>query len=212
MTRCLNEDRLIVASHNPNKVGEIRDLFAAMPIAVISAAELGLPEPEETGATFAENARLKAVTAATVGGAPALADDSGLSVDALGGDPGIYSARWAGPERDFALAMWRVEDALRAAGASRPERRRASFVAALCLAWPDGALAEVVGEVTGTLVWPPRGDRGFGYDPMFQPNGHERTFGGMTAEEKRGSPEEPLSHRARALKLLTERVLRSPAP
>ncbi len=201
---------LVVASHNEGKVREIRDLLSPFGLETRSAGELGLPEPEETGATFAENARLKAVAAASASGLPALADDSGLAVDALGGAPGIHTARWAGPERDFAAAMRKVEDALQAAGATGPEARRARFVCVLSLAGPDGASAEFPGEVAGTLVWPPRGTLGFGYDPVFLPDGHERTFGEMTAEEKHGwRPGAPsaLSHRARAFRTLAEALL-----
>lgn len=201
----LAEGRLVVASHNPGKVREIRDLLAPFGLDVVSAGELDLPEPEETGATFAENARLKARAAAAAAGLVALADDSGLSVDALGGAPGIYSARWAGPEKDFAAAMRKVEDALAVAGATTPEARRARFVCVLSLAAPTGETADFVGEIHGTIVWPPQGEKGFGYDPVFRPQGHERTFGEMTAEEKHGwrpGAREALSHRARAFRAL----------
>ena len=199
--------RLVVASHNEGKVREIRELLAPFGLETVSAGELGLPEPEETGATFAENARLKSVAAATASGLPALADDSGLAVDALGGAPGIYSARWAGPAKDFAAAMDRVEAELRDAGATTPERRSARFVCVLSLAMPSGRSTEFHGEVAGIVVHPARGDRGFGYDPIFLPDGHDRTFGEMDAEEKHGwRPGEPtaLSHRARAFKALVE--------
>ncbi|MBB4304318.1 XTP/dITP diphosphohydrolase [Rhodobium orientis] len=199
--RKLTEPRLVVASHNAGKVREINDLVAHFGIETVSAGTLDLAEPEETGTTFTENAGIKALAAATASGLPALADDSGLAVEALGGDPGIHSARWAGADRDFAMAMRNIEEKLQAAGATTPEKRRAKFVAALCLAWPDGHREDFLGEVEGTLVWPPRGTAGFGYDPVFLPDGHERTFGEMTAEEKHGwKPGEPegLSHRARA--------------
>lgn len=199
--RKLTEPKLVVASHNAGKVREINDLVVHFGIETTSASEIDLPEPEETGTTFEENARLKALAAATASGLPALADDSGLAVEALGGDPGIYSARWAGPDRDFAQAMRNVEEKLQQAGANSPEARGAKFVAALCLAWPDGHMEDFLGEVHGQLVWPPRGTLGFGYDPMFLPDGHERTFGEMSAEEKHGwTPGQPegLSHRARA--------------
>lgn len=187
--------RLVVASHNPGKVAEIAALLAPFDIEVLSAVELDLEEPEETGKTFAQNAILKAEAAMRASGLPALADDSGLVVSALNGDPGIYSARWAGPERDFGLAMRRVEESL-----SGARDRRAHFICNLCLAWPDGQSVAFEGRVDGTLVWPPRGDRGFGYDSMFLPEGHDRTFGEMDAGEKH-----ELSHRARAFaKLVAE--------
>jgi len=200
---------LVVASHNDGKVREIVDLLRPFGIAVKSAGELGLLEPEETGTSFEANAVLKAKAAADASGLIALADDSGLAVDALEGAPGIYSARWAGPDKDFVMAMRKVEDALQEKGATTPDRRRAHFVAALALASPGGEWETFSGRVEGTLVWPPRGDRGFGYDPVFLPDGHSRTFGEMSAEEKHGwRPGAPqaLSHRARALKLLAERL------
>jgi XTP/dITP diphosphohydrolase len=190
--------RLVIATHNPGKLAEMRELLAAYGIEALSAAELGLSEPEETGTTFRDNARIKALAAARASGEAAFADDSGLEVDALGGAPGIHSARWAGPGRDFFVAMEKVEAALRQCGASTPEQRRARFVSALCVAWPDGHVEEFQGEVSGTLVWPPRGDKGFGYDPMFMPDGHTRTFGEMDSDEKHGLPPRGtgLSHRA----------------
>jgi len=195
--------RLVIATHNPGKLAEMRDLIAPHGIAVVSAGDLGLPEPEETGTTFRENARIKALAAAGTSGLPAFADDSGLAVDALGGEPGIHSARWAGPEKDFAAAMRTIEDRLRASGGTD---RRAHFVSALCLAWPDGHVEEFEARVDGTLVWPPRGTKGFGYDPMFMPDGHDRTFGEMSAEEKHGLPPrgKGLSHRARAFLKLAQ--------
>ena len=199
--RKLTEPKLVVASHNAGKVREINELVVDFGIETVTAAELDLPEPEETGITFTANAELKARAAAEASGLPSLADDSGLAVDALGGDPGIYSARWAGPDRDFVAAMRNVEEKLQQAGALTPDKRGAKFVAAMCLAWPDGHIEEFLGEVHGTLVWPPRGDKGFGYDPVFLPDGYDRTFGEMSAEEKHGTGHgevEGLSHRARA--------------
>ncbi|MEM1198453.1 MAG: RdgB/HAM1 family non-canonical purine NTP pyrophosphatase [Pseudomonadota bacterium] len=192
-SRVFTGARLIVASHNPGKVREIGDLIAPIGITPVSASELALDEPEETGTTFIANAELKAHAAAQASGEPALADDSGLVVDALGGDPGIYSARWAGPGKDFALAMEKVNDGLIAAGAETPEARRAHFVCALSLAWPDGHVETFEGKVFGSLVWPPRGDKGFGYDPIFQADGHTITFGEMEPEAKHA-----MSHRADA--------------
>jgi XTP/dITP diphosphohydrolase len=188
--------RLVVASHNPGKVREILDLVAPHGLSVVPAAELGLPEPEETGTTFAANAALKAQVAARGAGLPALSDDSGLEVEALAGAPGVYSARWAGPGKDFAVAMRRVHDELQALGAwsTRPGPR-ANFTAALCLAWPDGEAETFEGKVYGHLVWPPRGSKGFGYDPMFVPEGHGLTFGEMEPEAKHA-----ISHRARAFR------------
>ena len=206
-------DGLVIATHNAGKVQEIRELLAPYNIEVQSAAELGLVEPSETGSTFLENARIKAVAAALASGRPALADDSGLAVEALGGAPGIHSARWAGAERDFGRAMRRIEDELRARDAATLGERRAQFICALCVAWPDGHLEEFAGEVNGTLVWPPRGSAGFGYDPMFLPAGFDRTFGEMTGEEKHGLPPRGLglSHRARAFRKLAAACLDNPA-
>jgi XTP/dITP diphosphohydrolase len=201
--------RLVIATHNPGKLVEMRELLAPYGIAAVSAGDLNLPEPEETGTTFAANARIKAEAAAQAAGLPAFADDSGLAVDALRGDPGIYSARWAGPSKDFAAAMQKVEDALRARGTTAPEQRTAHFVSALCVAWPDGHLEEFKAKVDGTLVWPPRGTKGFGYDPMFLPDGLDRTFGELSSEEKHGLPPRGrgLSHRARAFVMLAEACL-----
>jgi len=240
--------RLVVASHNPGKIREFRALLAPFRIEVISAGELGLPEPEETGDTFAENARIKALAAAIAAQLPALSDDSGLEVAALDGAPGVVSARWAGPGKDFGAAMARVERELQGKGAgiasstnsspgvvaavggavarkevggavARKEvggavakkestgavanQRRANFTAALCLAWPDGAAEVFEGKVFGTLVWPPRGNRGFGYDPMFLADGEKETFGEMDPDRKHA-----ISHRARAFKLFVERAIR----
>jgi len=201
MGRELAGGRLVIASHNPGKLAEIADLLRPFEIETVSAGALDLPEPEETGTSFAANAALKALAAARASGLPALADDSGLVVPALGGRPGIYSARWAGPSKDFRLAMERVEREL--AGESD---RRAYFVCALCLAWPDGHRETCEGRVDGELVWPPRGGRGFGYDPMFRPEDHDVTFGEMEPALKHA-----MSHRARAFEKLLARVFGAPA-
>jgi XTP/dITP diphosphohydrolase len=205
----LSSDRLVIATHNPGKLAEMRELLAPYGIAAISAGELGLAEPDENGMSFIENACIKARAAAQASQLPALADDSGLAVEALDGAPGIHSARWAGPDRDFHRAMETIEQELRARGATSPERRRAHFVSALCLAWPDGHTEPFEARVGGALVWPPRGDRGFGYDPMFLPDGQQRTFGEMSSEEKHGLPPRGrgLSHRARAFLKLAEACL-----
>lgn len=190
--------RLVIATHNPGKLREIRDLLAPFTIECVGAAELGLPEPEETGVSFVDNAELKARAAADLTGLPALADDSGLSVDALLGDPGIHSARWAEDEsgrRDFRRAMERVQRKLEEAG---PDAGRdAHFTCVLSLAWPDGSTESFEGKVHGTLVWPPRGEHGFGYDPIFVPVGGEQTFGEMDPAAKHA-----ISHRAEAFKRL----------
>jgi XTP/dITP diphosphohydrolase len=201
--------RLVIATHNPGKLTEMRYLLAPYGVEAVSAGEMGVPEPEETETTFRGNARLKAENATAVTGLPAFADDSGLVVKALGGDPGIHSARWAGPDRDFGIARQKVEDALRERGATAPDRRRAYFISALCVAWPDGHLEEFEGRVDGTLIWPPRGDLGFGYDAMFRPDGYDKTFGEMSGEEKHGLPPlgQGLSHRARAFLKLAEACL-----
>ena len=198
--------RLVIATHNPGKLRELRDLLAPYGIEAVSAGELGIAEPEESGANFRENARIKAAAAATASGLPAFADDSGLAVDALGGAPGIHAARWAGTNKDFAGAMLKIETMLCQRNATD---RRAHFVCALCVAWPDGHVEEFEGCVDGTLVWPPRGDKGFGYDPIFLPDGHTRTFGEMSADEKHGLPPKGkgLSHRARAFLKLAEACL-----
>jgi XTP/dITP diphosphohydrolase len=200
MTRRFPGGTLVIASHNAGKVREIADLLRPYDADVVSAAELGLPEPEETGTTFTANAELKALAAARVSGLPALADDSGLAVAALDGRPGIHSARWAGPEKDFAGAMERIDHEL-----GQGADRRAWFVCALTLAWPDGHCQSYEGRVTGTLVWPPRGDRGFGYDPMFLPDGGELTFGEMDADDKHA-----ISHRAVAFRKLIEACFDDP--
>jgi XTP/dITP diphosphohydrolase len=207
--RKLEPGRLVVASHNKGKIREINELLAPYGFDVVSAGDLDLPEPEETGLTFEANAELKAVAAATASGLPSLADDSGFCAEALDGDPGIYSARWAGPDKDFSMAMRNVEELLQQKGATTPDKRRGSFVAVLCLAWPDGHQEFFRGEVEGQIVWPPRGEKGFGYDPIFQPDGHEQTFGEMTSDEKHGWSRETqaLSHRARAFQLFSKACL-----
>ena len=198
--------QLVIATHNPGKLAEMRELLSPHGVTAISATDLDLAEPEETGKSFAANAKIKAVAAATATKLPAFADDSGLVVEALDGAPGIYSARWAGPSKDFNSAMTRIERLLAERGATQPSQRKVHFVSALCVAWPDGHVEEVEARVDGTLVWPPRGDAGFGYDPMFLPDGHDRTFGEMTSIEKHGLPPlgKGLSHRARAFVKLAE--------
>jgi XTP/dITP diphosphohydrolase len=202
--RKLEERKIVVASHNEGKLREFSDLMAPFGFEAKSAKELGLPEPDETGTTFEENAYIKAFAAASATGLPALSDDSGLVVDALDGAPGVYTANWAErPDgtRDFGMAMQRTETELQQRGATEPGQRTGRFVAVICLAWPDGEAEYFRGEAEGHLVWPPRGDSGFGYDPVFLPYGHARTFGEMTAEEKHGwkpGQAEALSHRARA--------------
>lgn len=202
-------DLVVIATHNPGKLREMRELLAPYGITTQSAGELGLPDPEETGTTFAENARIKAVAAARASRKPAFADDSGLVIDALDGEPGIHSARWAGPDKDFRAAMNRIQTLLIERGATTPEQRHAHFIAALCLAWPDGHVENFEGRVDGVAVWPPRGDKGFGYDSLFRPNGFDITFGQMSAEEKHGLPPQGqgLSHRARAFMKLSETCL-----
>lgn len=200
MSRKFNvKDRLVIASHNSGKVREITDLLQPLGIQIIGAADLGLIEPEETGQTFIENAVLKAELAAQASGLPALADDSGLVVNALGGAPGIYSARWAGPDKDFTHAMRRVSEALLLGG--NPDRS-CSFVCALALSWPDGHTESFEGRVAGTVTWPARGERGFGYDPIFTPNGYSQTFGEMDPEHKHA-----MSHRADAFSQLLSSCL-----
>lgn len=198
--------KLVIATHNPGKLAEMKELLAPHGIEVVSAGELDLPEPEETGNDFRSNAAIKAIAAAQATKLPAFADDSGIVVDALDGAPGIYSARWAGPSKDFVAAMAQIERLLQERGATTPDKRKAHFVSALCVAWPDGHLEEVDARVDGTLVWPPRGTSGFGYDPMFLPDGYNRTFGEMESIEKHGLPPLGLglSHRARAFVKLAE--------
>ena len=211
-------DTLVFATHNPAKIREIGEMVSPFRLTVVSAGSLGLPEPEETGTTFEANAILKAEASANASGHAALADDSGLAVDTLNGDPGIYSARWAGPSKDFNAAMRLIEDKLEAAGAKTRDKRTARFVAVLALAVPGAPTQTFRGEVEGHLVWPPRGPNGFGYDPMFVPQeqearsaasatgakeSHSRTFGEMDAHEKH-----TISHRARAFAAFAHAVLR----
>lgn len=198
--------RLVLATHNKGKLAEFEELFSPFDIEVISAGDLGLPEPEETGTTFIENARIKAHAAARASGMLALADDSGLCVDALNGEPGVYTADWAGPKRDFSIGMRRVEDRLQAVGAIDPAERKGSFNATLCLAHPDGSDVIFAGKVSGTLVWPPRGTIGFGFDPVFMPEGFDITFGEMPSTQKHSwSPGKVgLSHRAKAFAQFVE--------
>ena len=194
MARKFDGGKLVLASHNSGKVLEIADLLAPFGADLVSASELGLPEPEETGETFIANAELKALAATKGSGFPALSDDSGLVVPALGGDPGIYSARWAGPSKNFRAAMRKVEDGLHGG-----KDRAAHFVSALTLAWPDEHTVSVQGTVQGELIWPPRGDRGFGYDPVFMAVGYDITFGEMDPAEKH-----QISHRADAFRKLVD--------
>lgn len=200
--------RLVIATHNSGKLAEMRELLAPYGIDAVSAGELGLGEPDETGTTFQANARIKADAAAKAANLPAFADDSGLCVDVLDGAPGIYSARWAGKPADFNAAMKQIERLLQERGA-KDAQRTAHFVSALCVTWPDGHREEVEARCDGTLVWPPRGEKGFGYDPMFLPDGETLTFGEMPSEEKHGLPPHGrgLSHRARAFVKLAERCL-----
>ncbi len=198
MRRLQRGDKLVIASHNPGKIREIDDLLRPYGVAPVSAGALDISEPEETETTFAGNARLKALHCARASTRPALADDSGLEVHALDGAPGIYSARWAGAGKDFSMAMARVDRELAARGGDRT----ANFTAALCLAWPDGETHVFEGKVYGQLVWPPRGDQGFGYDPMFVPDGETLTFGEMEPLKKHA-----ISHRARAFQLFVTACL-----
>ncbi|MDO9126742.1 MAG: RdgB/HAM1 family non-canonical purine NTP pyrophosphatase [Parvibaculum sp.] len=201
MTRRFEGGKLVVASHNPGKVREIADLLAPLNVEIVSAADLGLAEPEETGETFRENAELKALAAAKAAKLPALSDDSGLCVEALGGAPGIYSARWAGPTKDFAFAMEKLRRGMLETG---PVDTAAYFICGLALAWPDGHVEYFEGRVDGDLVWPPRGDKGFGYDPVFVPHGYETTFGEMEPQAKHD-----ISHRAHAFRQLVDACFRS---
>lgn len=211
--RKLEQGKLIVASHNAGKLKEFDGLIGPFGFEVSSVAALGLPEPDETGTTFEENAYIKALAAAEATGLPALSDDSGMMVDALDGDPGVYTANWAETEdgtRDFDMAMQKVENLLQEKAAVAPQQRKARFVSVICLAWPDGEAEYFRGEVEGAIVWPPRGTTGFGFDPIFLPDGYEKTFGEMTADEKHGwklGDASALSHRARAFKLFAEKVL-----
>jgi XTP/dITP diphosphohydrolase len=191
--------KLVVASHNAGKVREFGDLLRPFKLDVVAAAELRVPEPEETGLTFVENSLLKSRSCAEASGLLSLADDSGLAVEALGGEPGIYSARWAGPGKDFKVAMEKVETALQACGAIEAKDRRAAFICVLSLAWPNGEQKVFEGKVEGTLVWPPRGTQGFGYDPVFQADGYDITFGEMAPHDKHA-----ISHRADAFNKMLE--------
>lgn len=211
--RKLETRTIVVASHNAGKIREIADLIGPFGFSAKSAAELNFAEPDETGTTFEENAAIKALASAKASGLPALSDDSGLVIDALDGAPGVYTANWAETAdgtRDFQMAMQKVETALAERGAVSPEQRTARFVSVLCLAWPDGHTEMFRGEVEGTIAWPPRGTAGFGYDPLFQPDGFDTTFGEMSADEKHGwkpGDEHALSHRARAFKIFVETCL-----
>lgn len=205
--------KVVIATHNQGKLREMRELMAPYGIELVSAGELGLPEPVEDGYMFAENAAIKAVAAANASGLPALADDSGICIDALDGAPGLFSANWAGPGKDFAPAMARVLAELARRGATTPERRKAHFVSALVIAWPDGHQELFEGRVFGEILDAPRGLAGFGYDPLFRPAGHDKTFGEMSSVEKHGIPADGspgLSHRARAFHLLAAACLRAP--
>ncbi len=200
--------KIVIATHNAGKLREMRELLAPYGIEAVSAGELGLGEPEETGSDFISNAQIKARAAALAAKLPALSDDSGLCVEALNNAPGIYSARWAGESKDFAGAMSRIEQELLSAGAQKPWR--AHFVSAITLCLPDGTCFDFEGKVFGDLVYPPKGTQGFGYDPVFQPDGHARTFGEMESEEKHGIPaagSEALSHRARAFQAFARACL-----
>jgi XTP/dITP diphosphohydrolase len=201
MRRLTAGSKLVVASHNPGKLVEIADLIRPFGLDAVSAGQLGVSEPEETEATFAGNARLKALHSARATGLPALSDDSGLEVHDLGGAPGIYSARWAGPRKDFAFAMEKVAGELTKRQAWRAPGPTANFICALCLAWPDGETEVFEGRVDGRLVWPPRGTLGFGYDPMFLPDGETETYGEMDQAKKHAT-----SHRARAFAKLVTRL------
>jgi len=200
--RRLSAGRVVLATHNPGKVGEIRALVEPFGIVPVSAGELGLAEPDETGVTFVENATLKALASATAAGMVALADDSGLCVDALGGAPGVVSADWAGQPRDFGRAMKRVWREVEAAGAGAGAPMTARFVCALVIAWPDGHTQSYEGKVEGHIVWPPRGSRGFGYDPMFVAHGMDGTFGEIDPDLKHS-----VSHRADAWRKLAAECL-----
>jgi len=211
--RKLETKTIVVASHNAGKIAEIQDLIGPLGFTAKSAAELNFAEPDETGTTFEQNAAIKALASAKASGIVALSDDSGLVVDALDGEPGVYTANWAETAdgtRDFAMAMQKVETALQDRGATTADKRTARFVSVLCLAWPDGHTEFFRGEVEGTVAWPPRGTSGFGYDALFQPLGYDTTFGEMTAQQKHGwkpGDAEALSHRARAFKTFVETCL-----
>lgn len=206
--------KVVIATHNQGKLREMRELLGPYGIELVSAGELGLPEPVEDGMMFSENAAIKAVAATKASGLPALSDDSGICIDALDGAPGLFSANWAGPGKDFAPALARVQMELAKRGATTPEKRRAHFVSALVIAWPDGHEELFEGRVFGEIVDGPRGAGGFGYDPIFRPDGYDKTFGEMSAAEKHGIPADGsagLSHRARAFHVLAAACLRKPA-
>lgn len=196
--RSFTDSELVIATHNAGKAREIEALLRPYGVEILTAGALALPEPEETGQTFIENALIKSEAAAQASGKPALADDSGLSVTALGGNPGIYSARWAGPDKDFNMAMEKVHEAL-----GENMDRSACFVCALALSWPDGHSETFEGRIDGTIVWPARGEKGFGYDPIFVPTGHDITFAEMDSEQKQS-----MSHRARAFEQLVAACFR----
>jgi XTP/dITP diphosphohydrolase len=195
--KTLKNQKIVIATHNRGKLEEFRQIFAPFGVDAVSAGQLGLPEPAETESTFRGNARIKALSAMQVSGLIALSDDSGLCVDALDGAPGVYTADWAGPNRDWSMAMRLVEEKLQARGATTPKQRRAAFVCTLCVVWPNGSERYYEGKVPGQLVWPPRGVLGHGYDPVFMPAGQTLTFGELQHTDKNR-----ISHRARALELM----------
>ncbi|EJF85451.1 RdgB/HAM1 family non-canonical purine NTP pyrophosphatase [Bartonella rattimassiliensis] len=211
--RNIVDKKLVIATHNTGKFHEINTLVAPFGLIIQSAKELGLPEPKETGTTFEENAYIKAFSAAKKIGLPALSDDSGLEVDALDGAPGVYTADWAiqaDGTRNFPKAMEKIENELQKVGARKKNQRKCRFISIICIAWPDTHADYFRGCVEGTVIWPPRGDKGFGFDPIFLPDGYENTFGEMSTEQKHGWKNNdilPLSHRARAFKLLAENLL-----
>lgn len=202
MKRTLRGGKVLIATHNKGKLEEFRQILAPFGVEVVSAGELQLPEPEETENTFEGNARIKAQSAMKASGLITIADDSGLCVDALNGAPGVYTANWAGPGRDWMMAMRTVEEKLQAAGATTPDKRGAQFMCTLCVLWPDGHEQFFVGRVPGHLSWPPRGQFGHGYDPVFVPAGETQSFGEMSHAKKNS-----LSHRARAVELLVRELL-----
>ncbi|MCZ2327977.1 RdgB/HAM1 family non-canonical purine NTP pyrophosphatase [Bartonella sp. F02] len=215
--RSITPKKLVIATHNAGKLHEITTLLTPFSLELQSAKELGLPEPKETGTTFEENAYIKAFSAAKATELPALSDDSGLEIDALGGAPGVYTADWAiqsDGTRNFSKAMQKIEDEFQKIGSLEKDQRKGRFISVICIAWPDGYADYFHGSVEGTLIWPPRGNQGFGFDPIFLPNGYEKTFGEMSTEQKHGwklNETNPLSHRARAFKLLAENLLVSHA-
>ncbi|WP_074381165.1 RdgB/HAM1 family non-canonical purine NTP pyrophosphatase [Bartonella doshiae] len=211
--RSIVTKKLVIATHNTGKLHEITTLIAPFGLTTVSAKELGLFEPKETGTTFEENAYIKAFVAAKKTGLPALSDDSGMEIDSLGGAPGVYTADWAlQPDgtRNFPKAMQKVENELQKIKAREKKQRKGRFISVICIAWPDGYADYFRGSVEGTFIWPPRGDKGFGFDPIFLPDGYENTFGEMSTEQKHGwklNDKTPLSHRARAFKILAENLL-----